>query len=270
MDREEQLAACWDNPRKLFSQENDSERYAEFFDAIGMPRNKINKTPNSFWEFSPPPSYTAQVQSRILCELIKGGFIPRLINSDDPHHIHRLLDYKLVSLHVNLGVPAWLAARQFDAGLDNNDNITFLSAAFCLAFSSAQRLLFRTTQSIANIKEADPTNKSPSEKPQRIEIKALEVRNASTYRLLEEIQLITASNFAYLCGNDESLAEIWEEMRGELEKLFDTFNIEPKILANRKGVAKFISRTDISQRLRMLITTNASFVRRVAHDRNIG
>lgn len=56
-----------ESPRKPYS-ESLGRKYAEFFDAIGMPRNKANVKKGemnnlaAFWEFSPPPSYTSSTQ----------------------------------------------------------------------------------------------------------------------------------------------------------------------------------------------------------------
>lgn len=66
-----------ESPRKPYRLVDPMD-YADLFDRIGMPRNKVNESTGTkdgtsyptYWEFSPPPSYTASVQARILHELI--------------------------------------------------------------------------------------------------------------------------------------------------------------------------------------------------------
>lgn len=262
-----------ESPRKPFADDQigNSLRYAEFFDTIGMPRNKVNERvdhsklsiasqpawDNTFWEFSPHPSYSTSVQNRILCELIHGRFIPSLKFSQNPHYIRNYLDDKLVSLHVNLGIPAWLV----DKSLYQTPDLKLFASLFVLGFTSPRRLFYRQTTNLVNDKSGEATKKSALSTPKRIEIKALEVRTSSTYRLLEEVQLVGASVFVHLDRANSPLGQIWFDTKSELSTIYDNFGIQSDIVSDKKKSAKFVSRTDISNRLRELITRKASRIR---------
>ncbi len=140
-------------PRKVMKPEN-LPAYADFFDKIGMPRNKVNKHLDdltylsfSFWEFSPHPSYYAGTQSSIISELIKGRFIPSLLDSQNPEDIRRYLDDKLVSLHVNLEIN-----RQDSTDPEEVFNYEIFSEMFALALTSPERLEFRRSKEHFQIK----------------------------------------------------------------------------------------------------------------------
>ncbi len=68
------------------------------FKNMGFPKNRASSI--SMWEFSPPPSFSSDVQVYILNQLIAGGFIPSLHDSSAPEDIRAHLDDKLVSLHI--------------------------------------------------------------------------------------------------------------------------------------------------------------------------
>ncbi|MDZ4209615.1 MAG: hypothetical protein U1C56_00380, partial [Candidatus Curtissbacteria bacterium] len=138
-----------ETPRKPFEKQEVS-LYKEFFDAIGMPRNRANTFPDettTYWEFSPEPSYSAEVQARILSELIKGGFIASLLFSQHPCDIREYLDDKLVSLHLNLGVPSFLAVNS-----KQKREFRIFSTVLGVAFSSSERLRERQSGPFYRVK----------------------------------------------------------------------------------------------------------------------
>ena len=190
--------------------------YGALFDTLGMPRNKINSGDVSLtlsfpsWEFSPPPSYSSAVQTRILCELIKGGYIPSLVDSSEPIDIINNLDEKLVSLHINFGQPK--------PDLNREDlNIFIFVSAFTLSFTSAERLIHRMAVPLfkAN-KNGIPL--AAGESGYRLEVKSLEVRDKDTYRLFYEIQLVAAALFAYIDNSYPFLAQEWSIVRRSIER----------------------------------------------------
>ncbi|MBI2049678.1 hypothetical protein HYT32_02120 [Candidatus Roizmanbacteria bacterium] len=249
-------------PRKVVPN-SDFPPYAEFFDKIGMPRNGTN--PNSgkevlgfCWEFSPNPSYYAGTQSRIIAELIKGGFLPSLRLSQYPRDILEYLDSSLVSLHVNLG--GIVNREQMQPNYANYD---FFSKVFAFAFTSPLRLEHRKSANYLSIKEGEETLKSIAlnlGSVGRLEVKALEVRTESTYRLLGEIQLLAGAFFAFLYDKDDFLSQRWQEVQKEAKPLIDTviediYNSSG--IATNSTVTKRLAQTTISQELRSLITAHA-------------
>lgn len=257
-----------ESPRKPFDRFRDSPDYAEFFDAVGMPRNRVNSLSNyksraksetwpNFWEFSPPPSYTAAVQSRILCELVKGGFVPSLRFSKDPGNIKEYLDNKLVSLHVNLGsLPLnWFVHKE--------DSEVF-GAAFAFAFTSAQRLASRQNREFVHFPAATPTLKSEGADDKRLEIKALEVGSENTYRLMREIQLLGAALFAFMGNTNQELADKWSQAKEEIMEVFRAFYITPKIIEYDKSMAAQLREEgNIGRLFRWLITAKALEISRI-------
>lgn len=239
-----------------------NKNYGRFFDLIWLPRNKLNPRTHDEqfdrWEFSPPPSYSASVQARILCELIKGGFIPSLAHSQSPEDIVRLLDDKLVSLHVNLGVPSKITTSLST----DNDNVRTFLAAFALGFTSTQRLDNKTSGNMGSFKEVDTATAKSGKRQERLEIKALEVRTQSTYRLMHEIQNLGAALFAYLGDKDSHLGSHWLDAREEFKLLYKSVDFHLGNLGQKIELSHLVASTDISQRLRTSITRRSHQVAR--------
>lgn len=240
---------------------SDLPSYASFFDRIGMPRNQINKGSlgggkfGVFWEFSPHPSSWAGTPSRIISELIKGGFIPSLLGSQKPEDIRHYLDNKLVSLHVNLGIPMDTSAVR-----GRNDNFEAFSNMVSLAFTSPLRLAHRASLRHFDIKRGEETSKSKLSGQlfvDRLELKALEVRTESTYRLLRESQLLAGALFAFLSSGDPWLSQKWQEFRKQAESLTrKTFWGQSSPLSSWKDkdfIVRELENTQIQQQLRSLI-----------------
>lgn len=240
-------------PLKLSLADNNLyEQYAQFFDLVGMPRNKINtgKSKYSYWEFSPFPSYSVLVQARILSELIKGGFIPSLNQPYDPNLIMEELDQKMVSLHVNLGIPNYL-------GIDpHNQELNPFACALTFAFDSPERLLYRRSSEFFNVRELNVTALNRGFK-QRLEIKALEVSNSSAYRLLHEAQVLGSALFASLSMDDKIadslLARKWIEIREKIYEVFAGFGKNITYPPNKWEAYQLSHETDISLQLRHLL-----------------
>lgn len=255
-----------ESPRKPYRLVN-SRDYVDFFDAIGMPRNRVNKfddaggrnPPSAFWEFSPPPSYSASVQARILHELITGRFIPSLRYSQDPEQIKTLLDNKLVSLHLNLGVPSiWMGDI---VHLRGNEDAKILASMLALAYTSPVRLESRSQQVYVDVKDADPTVKGGGVN-RRLELKALEVRDESVYRLMIGSQPLGGAMFARLGGYDQSLAEVWDGVREDGQKVYNRYRFEPDMLKSKQTVAELVRRYNIGQELRRIIEQGGIEARR--------
>ncbi len=254
-------------PKKVVNP-SDFSSYALFFDKVGMPRNRLNATGDhailgTHWEFSPPPSYSSETQSRIIAELIRGGFLPSLRSSQKPEDIREYLDNKLVSLHVNLEI-----LREF-LTISLDDTCKTFSNMLALAFTSPERLMFRTSTAPILIKKGEQTVKSRAFRlldVGRLELKAHEVRTGSTYRLLKEAQLLGGALFAFLYGGDPWLSQKWQEIKPKAESLIEkVFVGQPLPLGNeiKSLVAKRLEETTLQQELRSLITvTTAEIAKR--------
>lgn len=183
-------------PRKPFKTSR-AGIYALFFDFIGLPRNRNHTSivpgeplPSSwgqptfpfFWEFSTAPAFNAAVVNRTLSELIKGGFIPYLIGPSTAEDRYNLLDNKLVSMHVNLGIPLWLQQMPREADLGEQEDIVLLASSFEFAYTSPERFIHRSRSSMVQSVSAEQTIKNNSDKPLRLELKAFEVGSSNTYR----------------------------------------------------------------------------------------
>lgn len=256
-------------------------RFAIFFDLLGLPRNRINKnvkvgdlyTYSGMWEFSTQPAYSAAVANRTLAELIKGNFIPHLQPNGDKNPTaedrRELLDSKLVSLHVNLGVPSqltqyWLTPCNGHTSLGNPD-ITTLGSAFSLAFTSPERLASRTGTNFIDVKLAEPKPKSGMH---RFEVKALEVSGVETYRLIEEIQSLAAAAFSSMQGDNSSLTEIWKDTSDRISCIYKLYGVTPEMLKNKPVIAAKIRVPGLQDNLRSILTTGALQVRHLLYSNN--
>lgn len=250
-----------ESPKKLFNREQDSMSYAQLFDAIGMPRNKVNdvayvnrENTSSwpiFWEFSPPPSYTASVQTRILCELIKGRFIPSLRRSKDPDDIRQFLDDKLVSLHINLGVPTSQVGEDWRTRY--TEDLKLFSTMFPLAFTSSHRLLYRNQSVFYSCKSADQTSKNGGNNS-RLELKALEVRDSGTYRMIKEIQLLGSAMLRAFMDKKDPFGIVWEDSKAEVRRIYQRYNVEPDVINTKQAISNLVVGSDIGLQLRRVIT----------------
>ena len=252
-----------ESPRKLFEKERDGLNYANFFDVLGMPRNRVNFNLSqafAYWEFSPPPSYTASVQTRILSELIKPGFIPSLRYSQNPEDIREYLDNKLVSLHVNLGVPLSLVGNEWNGwGSKFTKDAELFSSMFPLAFTSPLRLKSRSREPFFADRMAEPTLKDQGGIHGRFELTALEVASASNYRLISEIQLLGACMFSDWTDKNHILGNVWRDVKMAAQEIYQQYGVGPDLLKdNKPDVAKKVEESDISRHLRQVITRAAT------------
>lgn len=259
-------------PRKPFNS-FWSAKYALFFDLLDLPRNRIHKNvipgkeatyPHDMWEFSTTPAFSAAVANRTLAELIKGNFIPHLeiVSGNKPptsEDRSRLLDKKLVSLHVNLGFPEWLESCK--PVVESNINILTFGSSFALAFSSPERLYWRSQSGIITVKNAEPTTKSLSTEPHRFEIKALEVSGSKTYRQIEEIQLLAAAVFCAIGEIPSPLTAIWLGVRNKINNIYEHYNVRPQVVLNKATAFNLVRESNIQKELRQVLSVGAHMVR---------
>lgn len=250
--------------------------YALFFDFIGLPRNKNHssivpgnpRTYNSsaswvtpfFWEFSTAPAYSAAVANRTLSELIKGGFIPHLEGPATALNRRELLDDKLVSLHINLGIPSWLFHKPGERNVETQEDAILLASAFEFAYTSPERFTHRAQTSVVLSKTAEQTAKNNNSEVFRLELKAFEVGNASTYRLMEEIQLVAAASFSAMAERDDPLTSVWQMTKERISALYKKYYLEPQFIIDRTA-ANMVRDGDVQRDLRQVLTDAAHQVR---------
>lgn len=245
--------------------------YALFFDFMGLPRNRINTSivpgdietyPRTFnWEFSTTPACSAAVANRTLCELIKGGFIPHLEGSSTALDRHRLLDDKLVSLHINLGIPSWFPDKSAERDIKSQEDILLLASSFGFAYTSSERFSTRAQTQFVRLKKAEITAKNSSPQAQRLELIAFEVGGSNTYRLIEEIQLVTAAVFGALAERDGSLTAIWGRANSGIHTVYEKYHVLPKVITARYVAANKAQDVDLKRDLRRILTDTAHQVR---------
>ena len=249
-----------------------SGRYALFFDLICLPRNTnhtnvVPGNPDTYtarWEFSSAPSYSSAVASRTLCELIKGDFIPHLLGPSTAQDRGILLDEKLVSLHINLGIPSWAYDTVDEKPSRENKNFLLLASAFELAYTSSERFLHRSQISVvADYKKGEQTAKSNMSDVHRLEVKALEVSDSRTYRLMDELQLMATAVFCDMGKRDPSLARIWKKTSNKLQNIYTRHNIDSSIVTDKSKVSSLIEETAIQRKLRKILTESSHKVRSI-------
>lgn len=185
---------------------------------LGIPAGKDIR-----YEFAPQYSFSAKSQSILAHELIRGGFI-ETINKNNKKEIRGEGDFPL---HINLGFPARLKSEENEMKFEKSADI--LVNAITYAFSSPERLRKRTDKSRFKIETAERPeitkqngNSDKIEEWQRLEIRSLEVRDATLYRLLSEAQLLGAALFSNFSTQDAenprqiSLKNIWQEFEKRL------------------------------------------------------
>ncbi|OGH16778.1 MAG: hypothetical protein A3C30_00345 [Candidatus Levybacteria bacterium RIFCSPHIGHO2_02_FULL_40_18] len=229
------------------------EKYEELFKNMGFPKNRASSI--SMWEFSPPPSFSSDVQVYILNQLIAGGFIPSLHDSSAPEDIRAHLDDKLVSLHINIGLPK-TAINPSSNKLRSDKKFEIFNMVFALAFTSPLRFTSKSGQPLWTKKSAEFTEKGFGQGG-RFEIKDLEARDASVYRLMKEIQLLGACLLVSTESTDEELAEIWHTLKRNIQKAFKARGYV-KFPENDKGeYAKTALDRELVRSLRSIITASA-------------
>jgi len=171
------------------------------------PENDQNEKPE-LYELATHFSYSALTQAKILQELAKLGFvplepIPKNQNSNSAFNF-RIPKDNILSLHINIGMPEKIV----DSGDFSNTNfqidLSLINQAIALAFTSPERLTNRkTAHSLAVKSDASPSKKTEDSSLKmiaknfsRVELRAGEFRNQSTYEMLLKTQRLMAILFS--------------------------------------------------------------------------
>ncbi len=225
------------------------------------------------WEFAPDFSYSAKTQSAIVHELIRGGFIET--ENDVERNGKKIRGSGDFSLHVNLGV--YPDVRE---NLNNTDrsvraqyenSVDVLTNALTYAFTSPERLEKRKTNTRYNTwKESSPSKKKRPEgytnsSSNRIEIRSLEVRDKTLYRMLVESQLLGEALLSNFSEDDsrtkERLSEVWDDFESNVKEVLLEDNLSLDSIDNQRSSpyisAKALKETNIQSEMRNIITKSA-------------
>lgn len=190
------------------------------------------------WEVNPNFSYSALVQSRYLQELVKMGAVLTEKKEDGKAFIPS--DH-LLSLHINLGVPAQMEYKGEDK-YRYKKSIYLFNDALNYAFTSSQRMQGRKTAISVDFPDAIESKKSKYQKEQsagknqrkekkrkydnsyefvRMELRAFEFRDYKTYLMLESAQRLGAGLFSHIRSTNKEKLDEQEKKLARLWKLFE-------------------------------------------------
>lgn len=166
-------------------------------------------------EIAPFYSYSASTQSRMLQEYVYLGINQENIRKE------KQID---TSLHLNFGVPQNINPFSVDFLLETR----VLTDAITYGFTPPERIFSRKTHSSRELK---PAWKGLS--AWRLELRTPDFSSTTTFRMLEEVQLLTAACFAHLRDlSDQEISE--EELK--LSSLWTEFVVKVKSLLDENGL----------------------------------
>jgi len=261
----------------------------QVLDALEIPNyedvnsKEPNTTPRSIWEINPDFSYSPKVQSRILHELIDMDIVPTSLNE----YGDRYIDSKLpLSLHVNFGLPEVIddpreVTKHFSL-------MSKLNSFMALAFSSPERIenkeygyVFspkdeKTKSSLKSGREKKSIGELVNSKILRLESRALEFRDKSTYRLMAESQCIIGAAIAFLkndyghntTNKENRMNEIFGELMIKVNALLLEYDLNADSLYDdTKEVAQAMRETDVSKDAREIMTEFARKIHKIAFEK---
>ncbi|HSW97716.1 MAG TPA: hypothetical protein VLF89_07875 [Candidatus Saccharimonadales bacterium] len=232
----------------FFKEESRLVAYKQFFDRINFPENEVNKIPYSlYWEFAPPPSYSAEVQETIKRELVTGRFIsivvPPFNQKDNIDKIAKIteesLNPGLLSLHGNLNIPEGLSIEK------NDKDLHLFSMGFALATTSSLRLEKRPRDDFHDIREGEKIK--PGFSDRRLEVCGLELNDKIN---LKELQLVASALFSYKYGLSSELGQEWRKIRIHLNKIIGPFINSP---TEKEDIASLASKKEIVNTVNLLL-----------------
>ena len=225
----------------------------------------IPKDSDESWEFSTDFSYSAHTQSALVHELIRGGFIET--ENDKEENGKKIRGSGDFSMHVNIGIYPeiqellYKGDHQFRSKFENAADT--LVNALTYGFTSPDRLDKRKTSSRLDIsKDSESGKKKRSSrepnadlKTKRIEIRSLEVRDKTVYRLLSEAQLVgetlLSSFLEERSGANVDLSEVWEQFEKRVRDVLKRENINREDIDDDKEKAiEKLKRTNVRQEMR--------------------
>ncbi|MCE9548914.1 hypothetical protein K8Q98_00735 [Candidatus Nomurabacteria bacterium] len=254
--------------------------FRSIFDQIDIPN--VSETEGKH-EMNPNFSYSPWVQARMLQEITNLGIVP-LKKGDGK----KIIDpEKPLSLHINFGIPNTIRNwERMIEGADSNPEATevpelgLINDILTFAFSSSNRIKNRkTSESIHFHKGARETLKDTGNNKfiYRVEFRATEFKDYSTYRLLAESQRIMGMFISSvkrqekvpMSGAEEKLALLWDEFKKEAEAyLYGEEKLETNLFDKYMYLASRVmeTRPEVRKNCRALIT---KYSKRVAEILNL-
>lgn len=222
----------------------------------------IHCTPenDSVTEISPFFSFSSHTQSRILEECVKLGINPE----KQPEK-----DLERTSVHINLGIPEEMR--------DDTEHFIHetrsLTDAMTYGFVPPERIKWRKTRESRQVKSAFGPHSSL-----RLELRTPDFSSSTTFRMLEEVQLLAAACFAYIKDQDEvevsedelKLSSVWATFRLEVQTLLEDNKLDvekgakPLYDTNPDTLFRLLSsKPQITKSFRSLITRTSKEIKKI-------
>ncbi len=216
-------------------------------------------------------TYSPYSQARTLEELVKFGAIPKEVGGDGKSSINNNFTY---SLHVNFGIPEELnKVFQTDKNKVDDKKTYPLTDPVTYAFISPKRIMARKTNfSVFINNDARKSKKYINEiesaagnaGPKRIEYRANEFRNYSTFRMIAETQRLAAMFFSFLKAMsgkqtndlDIKFSHLWVQFSAQFQDICRKYGIQESNLADKdkNQVYNLLEKTDLPKECRSLIS----------------
>lgn len=220
-------------------------------------------------EVNPGFSYSPNAQARMLEELVKLGVIPKETDELGKSSINKSFTY---SLHVNFGIPDEIKDALYKNKETLDNSVYELVDVATYAFISPERVLKRKTRSSLNVKNAEESKKNKKEininasdfSPNRLEYRANEFRDYSSFRMISETQRLAAMLFSNLKVKngkpvnvlEEKLSNLWIQFLTEFKKIRSEYGVEGVNLVDEDEhqIFKILKETDLQKKCRSLIS----------------
>lgn len=196
----------------------------------------------------------------------------------------------MFSLHLNIGIPdtLWEVLDALIKEKGEKDAISFIKKdtaiftyAFTTGFSSSSRIekgkygrptYFGIWAEKSKKSEEHRSSENISEDSRRIELRSLEVRDKTLYRMFKEAQNLSSALFAEHAPqrdrNQEALSKIWERFQKNTIKLLESYSIANNLdeEQNQERIADAVGKTSIQKEMRALITATSLEIEKVLNE----
>lgn len=219
-------------------------------------------------EVAPHYSYDARTSARLVHEMVELGAFP-LVAADGKRIVPEEV---MLGLHVNIGIAERITPELLHYTKEMQE-LNLINGFISIAFASANRIR-RRGRSLAprglRINRASESKKAAlgdreDNGPYRIELRAMELRASSVYRMLAEVQNIMAAFFAHvklrnqlsLSDQERALAESWPAFHSSVETMLHSYSEilkSPQAIDQKlEEIAVIMETTDIQTAARSII-----------------